>query len=68
MTLMSTLPIFIAAALYCPVVVMADPPVKVTWIDTLKTKTRIATFIKTKLKKSDDQTYIDKYRVAANFT
>ncbi len=27
---------------------------------------RIATFIKTKFKKSDDQTNIDKYRIAAN--
>ena len=49
---MSTLPIFIAAALYCPVV-MADLPVKVTWIASLITKTRIATFIKMKFKKSD---------------
>ena len=31
-------------------------------------KARMATFIKTKLKKSDDQTNIDKYRVAANIT
>ncbi len=30
--------------------------------------TRIATFIKGKLKKSDDETNIDKYRVAANIT
>ena len=29
-------------------------------------KTRMTTFIKTKFKKSDDQTNIDKYRVAAN--
>ena len=28
--------------------------------------TRMTTFIKTKYKKSDDQTIIDKYRVAAN--
>ncbi len=28
----------------------------------------MATFIKAKLKKSDDQTKIDKYRVAANVT
>ena len=28
----------------------------------------MTTFIKTKLKKSDDQTNIDKYRVAANNT
>ena len=31
-------------------------------------RTRITTFIKTKFKKSDDQTNIDKYRVAANIT
>ena len=31
-------------------------------------ETRMTTFIKTKLKKSDDQTNIDKYRVAANIT
>ncbi len=31
-------------------------------------KTRMTTLIKTKLKKSDDQTNIDKYRVAANIT
>ncbi len=30
--------------------------------------TRMATFIKTKLKKLNDQTNIDKYRVAANIT
>ena len=30
--------------------------------------TRVITFIKRKLKKSDDQTNIDKYRVAANIT
>ena len=30
--------------------------------------TRMTTFIKAKLKKSDDQTNIDKYRVAANIT
>ncbi len=30
--------------------------------------TRITTFIKTKFKKSDDQTNIKKYRVAANIT
>ncbi len=29
--------------------------------------TRMTTFLKTKFKKSDDQTNIDKYRVAANF-
>ena len=29
---------------------------------------RKTTFIKTKIKKSDDQTNIDKYRVAANIT
>ena len=29
-------------------------------------KTRMTTFIKTKFKKSDDQTNIEKYRVAAN--
>ena len=28
----------------------------------------MTTFIKAKLKKSDDQTIIDKYRVAANIT
>ncbi len=28
--------------------------------------TRMKTFIKTKYKKSDDQTIIDKYRIAAN--
>ncbi len=31
-------------------------------------KTRMKTIFKTKLKKSDDQTNIDKYRVAANIT
>ena len=31
-------------------------------------KTRMITFIKTNLKKSDDLTNIDKYRVAANIT
>ncbi len=31
-------------------------------------KTRMTTFIKTKLKISDDQTNIDKYRSAANIT
>ena len=31
-------------------------------------KTGITTFIKTKLKKSDDQTNIDRYRVAINIT
>ncbi len=31
-------------------------------------QTRMTTFIKAKLKKSDDQTNIDKYRVAANIT
>ena len=31
-------------------------------------KTRMTTFIKSKFKKSDDQTNIDKYRVAANIT
>ena len=31
-------------------------------------ETRMTIFIKTKLKKSDDQTNIDKYRVAANIT
>ncbi len=31
-------------------------------------KTRMTTFIKAKLKKSDDQTNIDKYRVAENIT
>ncbi len=31
-------------------------------------KTRMTTFIKTKLKISDDQTNIDKYRLAANIT
>ena len=31
-------------------------------------KTRMKTFIKTKFTKSDDQTNIDKYRVAANIT
>ena len=31
-------------------------------------KTRMTTFIKTKFKKSDDQTNIDKYRVAAYIT
>ena len=30
--------------------------------------TRMTTFIKTKLNKSNDQTNIDKYRVAANIT
>ena len=30
--------------------------------------TRMTTFIKTKFKKSDDQTNIDKYRLAANIT
>ena len=30
--------------------------------------TRMTTFIKTKFKKSDDHTNIDKYRVAANIT
>ena len=30
--------------------------------------TRMTTFIKTKFKKSDDQTNSDKYRVAANIT
>ncbi len=30
--------------------------------------TRMTTFIKTKFKKSDDQTNIDKFRVAANIT
>ena len=30
-------------------------------------KTRMTTFIKTKFKKSDDQTNIDKYRVAAYY-
>ena len=33
-----------------------------------KKKTKITTFIKTKLKISDDQTNIDKYRLAANIT
>ncbi len=31
-------------------------------------KIRLRTFIKAKFKKSDDQTNIDKYRVAANIT
>ena len=31
-------------------------------------KAKLKTFIKAKLKKSDDQTNIDKYRVAANIT
>ena len=31
-------------------------------------KATLTTFIKTKLKKSDEQTNIDKYRVAANIT
>ena len=31
-------------------------------------RTKIITFIKAKLKKSDDQTNIDKYRVTANIT
>ena len=31
-------------------------------------KTRMTTFIKTKFKKSDDQTNIDKYIVVANIT
>ena len=31
-------------------------------------KTGMITFIKAKLRKSDDQTNIDKYRVAANIT
>ena len=31
-------------------------------------KTRMTTFIKAKLKKSDDQTNIDRYGVAANIT
>ena len=31
-------------------------------------KTRMTTFIKTKFNKSDDQTNIDKFRLAANFT
>ncbi len=31
-------------------------------------KTRMTTYIKTKFKKSVDQTYIDKYRVVANIT
>ena len=31
-------------------------------------KTRMTTFTKTKFKKSDDQTNIDKYRLAANIT
>ncbi len=31
-------------------------------------KTRITTFIKTKFKISDDQTNVDKYRLAANIT
>ncbi len=33
-----------------------------------KNKTRITTIIKEKLKKSDDQTRIEKYGVAANIT
>ena len=32
------------------------------------TKTKMTTFIKTKLNISDDQTNIDKYRLAANIT
>ena len=31
-------------------------------------ETRITTYIKAKIKKSDDQTDIEKYRVAANIT
>ncbi len=31
-------------------------------------KTRITTFMKTKFRVSDDQTNIDKYRLAANIT
>ncbi len=31
-------------------------------------KTRMTTFIKTKFKKSDDQTNIDKYRASVNIT
>ncbi len=34
----------------------------------IATKTKKTTFIIAKLKKSDDQTYIHKYRVAANIT
>ncbi len=31
-------------------------------------KTRMTTLIKTKFKKTEDQTNIDKYRIAANIT
>ncbi len=36
--------------------------------DTVNIKTRMTTFIKTKFKRSDDQTSIEKSRITANIT
>ncbi len=43
-------------------------PAKDISLNKIYIKTRMTTFIKTKFKKSDDHTNIDKYRVLANIT